>query len=63
VLCWITALIGFEDGQIVRRFEFQSSDDEEAVKHARQYVDGHDVEVWQDLRVVKLLPSTTKGPP
>jgi hypothetical protein len=34
------------DGHIQGRFEFWSMDDETAKERAKQYVDGHDVELW-----------------
>jgi hypothetical protein len=34
------------DGHIRKRFEFYCSGDEEARDRAKQYVDGHDVELW-----------------
>ena len=34
------------DGHIEDRIEFWSKDDETAKKHAEQYVDGHDIELW-----------------
>ena len=40
------------DGHIQGRFEFHCSDDEEAKEHTKQYVDGHDVELWhRDQRI------------
>ena len=38
-----------DDGHIQRRFEFHCSDDEEAKEHAKQYVDGHEVELWHEI--------------
>jgi hypothetical protein len=46
-----------DDGRIVRRHDLEAEDDEMALKHARQYVDGHDVELWQRARVVAKLTS------
>ena len=39
-------LIG-PDGRIQNRIELICTDDEDALKHAKQLVDGHDVELWQ----------------
>ena len=36
-----------EDGHIVQRFDLVCLDDEAAKVHAKQLVDGHDVELWQ----------------
>jgi hypothetical protein len=42
------------DGHIQARFEFCCSDDEEAKDSAKQYVNGHDVELWQlDRRIAE----------
>ncbi|KJC60069.1 hypothetical protein UP10_15475 [Bradyrhizobium sp. LTSPM299] len=40
------------NGHIRRRIDFISADDETAKEHARQFVDGHDVELWQIDRKV-----------
>ena len=34
------------DGHVKDRIEFWSEDDETAKEHAKQYVDGHDIELW-----------------
>ena len=47
-------------GHITKRFEFEAADDVAALAHARQWVDGCDVEVWQLARVVATL---THGKP
>ena len=42
------------DGHIKDRIEFSSKDDETAKKHAEQYVDGHDIELWhQDKEIAE----------
>jgi hypothetical protein len=43
-------------GHVKRRIDFEADDDAAALQHARQYVDGHDVEVWMRDRVVGKLP-------
>jgi hypothetical protein len=46
------------DGQShIRRapHKFESDDDEEAITQAKQFVDGHDVELWEHDRVVALI--------
>lgn len=48
-----------KNGRIMKRRDFEAADDKDALQHARQYVDGNDVEVWQLDRLVKLL--TNKG--
>jgi hypothetical protein len=44
-----------EQGHILKAHDIVADADEAALKHASQYVDGHDVEVWQDKRVVATL--------
>ncbi len=41
-----------EDGHVSRAVEFVCADDESAKKYARQFVDGHDVELWQRDRQI-----------
>ena len=36
-----------ENDHIVRRHDFDAENDAAALEIAHQYVDGHDVEVWQ----------------
>jgi hypothetical protein len=50
------------DGHIIRRYDFFSLDDEAAKTHAKQYVDGYDVELWQLDRKVAFL-SAIGSPP
>lgn len=47
-------------GDVLRRHDFRSTDDAAALEHARQYVDSHDVEVWQLHRLVGVLRHTEK---
>lgn len=49
-------LVG-RDGHFQKAIEFEAIDDVAAIKHARQYVDGHDVEIWQLGRRVTQLKS------
>ena len=42
-------------GQVLKRHLFQSPDDAAALEHAHQYLDGSDVEVWQQDRLVGTL--------
>jgi len=46
------AFILEEDGHIDRSVEFLCPDDEAAKTYARQFVDGHDVELWQGDRKI-----------
>jgi hypothetical protein len=50
-------VIGY-DGHIQQRFEFCCTDDEEAKDRAKQYVDGHDVELWHAQRSQNLKASS-----
>ena len=40
------------DGHVKGRFEFWSTDDEAAKERAKQYVDGHDVELWHQAQKI-----------
>ena len=44
------------DGRIIQRYEFVCTDDEGAKAHAKQYVDGHDIELSQLGRMVAKFP-------
>ena len=44
------------DGHVMLRRDFTAVDDEAAKEHARQYADGHDVEVWQLNRKIATIP-------
>jgi hypothetical protein len=49
------------DGHIQKAIEFEAVDDAVAVEQARQYVDGHDVELWQlGRRVIQLKSDQPK---
>jgi len=49
------------DGKIQRRIDFEAERDGSALAHARQYVDGCDVEVWTNNRMVGLLTRKSEG--
>lgn len=40
------------EGHIVDRAKFVAEDDENAREHAKQYVDGHDIELWHQGRKI-----------
>jgi hypothetical protein len=44
-------LIG-DDGRISKRFAIVCDDDEEAKRAAKQMVDGHAIELWQEGRKI-----------
>lgn len=44
-----------EDGHISGSNSFHAADDAAAIAHARQFVDGYDVELWEAGRKVVLL--------
>jgi hypothetical protein len=46
------------DGRFVAVREIEAPDDTAALKLARQYVDGRDVEVWQRERRIGYIPAT-----
>jgi two-component sensor histidine kinase len=48
---YYTYLIG-EDGRISKRVPITCTDDEEAKRFAKQMVDGHALELWQDARKI-----------
>ena len=45
-----------KSGHIQRREDFEAVDDKSALQHAKQWIDGADIEVWQLGRVVGKLP-------
>jgi hypothetical protein len=43
-----------DDDHIKRRVDLDCADDDAAIEYAKQYIDGHDVELWQrDRRIVR----------
>jgi hypothetical protein len=44
-----------KSGHIQRRQDFEAADDESALRHAKQWLDRADIEVWQLGRVVGKL--------
>ena len=46
------AFIMGPDGHIKDRFEFWAEDDEKAKECAKQFVDGHDVELWHQAQKI-----------
>ena len=47
-------------GEVVRRYDFVSSNDAAALEHVRRLVEQCDVEVWQLHRRVGVLRHTTR---
>jgi hypothetical protein len=45
-----------KDGHVINRVVIEGADDEEARRKAKQIVDGHDVELWQEARKVNTFP-------
>ena len=42
------------DGHVLRRIDLFCTDDDAAIRQAKQLVDGHDVELWQlDRRIAE----------
>jgi hypothetical protein len=49
------------DGHVQSAIEFRSPNDAQAIEHAKQYVNGHDIEVWQlSRRVIQLKSAQPK---
>ena len=48
------------DGHFMRSHEFFAEADDAAVEYARQFVDGHDVELWARGRFVAKLKKTAE---
>ena len=44
-----------DGGHITRSNQFVAPNDDAAFEHARQFVDGHDVELWSGDRLVARL--------
>jgi hypothetical protein len=42
-----------EDGHVTKRIEIICENDEEAKSRARQLVDGHAIELWQEARMIE----------
>jgi len=43
------------EGHVLSRFEFEATDDDAALLHARHHMTEHDIEVWQLGRVIGML--------
>jgi hypothetical protein len=43
------------DGHFFNSVELECADDTEAMERAKQFVDGHDVELWERHRMVAVL--------
>jgi hypothetical protein len=50
------------DGHIQNRVELRCDDDVEAIRLAKQLVDGHDVELWQLDRKIETFRHTPERP-
>jgi hypothetical protein len=50
------------DGRIQNRVELRCDDDVEAIRLAKQVVDGHDVELWQLDRHIETFRHTAERP-
>jgi hypothetical protein len=46
------------DGHFLRSHGFTAATDDAAIEHARQFVDGHDLELWSGARLVGTLKPT-----
>jgi hypothetical protein len=58
VCCWGVQMQEYRayligpDGHIIQRADLVCADEEAAKEHAKQLVDGHDVELWQLDRMI-----------
>jgi hypothetical protein len=49
------------DGHFLRSHGFDAANDDAAFKHARQFVNGYDIELWSGARLVgKLKPPSNE---
>jgi hypothetical protein len=48
------------DGHFTNSHEFFAENDDAALEYARQFVDGHDVELWDNGRFVAQLKKTAE---
>jgi hypothetical protein len=46
-----------KNDHIVRRIDLEAEGDTGALDIAQQYVDGHDIELWQGYRIIRRLKS------
>ena len=51
-----------DNDHILRRFEFEAENGTAALEAAKQYVDGHDVEVWERTHIIGRLKHENKLP-
>jgi hypothetical protein len=49
------------DGHFIRAIEIVCPDDETAKEHAKQLVDGYDLELWQGERLITKLKHPAKS--
>lgn len=51
-----------DDGHIANRVDVVCDNDEDALRHAEQLVDGHAIELWQGARrIATLRPRSNQG--
>jgi hypothetical protein len=56
IMSYYRAYIVGDDGHFINAIDLECATDTTAVESARQFVDGHEVEVWQEDRLVAVLP-------
>jgi hypothetical protein len=49
------------DGHFFNSVPLECADDAEAIEHAKQLVDGHDVELWQRARKVATISTSLRA--
>ena len=52
------AFILDKNDHVFKRHDFEAENDTAALETARQYVDGHDVEVWKRTHIIGRLKRT-----
>jgi hypothetical protein len=48
------------DGHFIRAIDLDCASDEAAIESARQFIDGHDLELWQGERKITAFKHTDK---
>ncbi len=49
------------DGRFVRAVQLDCSDDAAAIESAKQFIEGHDIELWQRDRRIARFDTRPKG--
>jgi hypothetical protein len=49
------------DNHVLKRVALDCADDNAAIEYAKQYIDGHDIEVWQGERRIARFDTEPNG--